>query len=147
MQRTAASPMQLSRSAMPFGRAQHFANAYRQVGVETGVSAATPHRLVQMLFDGFVDAVAQARGAMRAGQVETKGRAIGRALRIVDEGLKASLNLEAGGALAADLNDLYAYTSLRLMQANRRNDEAALDECLRLIEPLRDAWSRIGGAA
>jgi flagellar protein FliS len=100
-----------------------------------------------MLFDGFVDAVAQARGAMRAGQTELKGRAIGRALRIVDEGLKASLNLEAGGDLAADLNDLYAYTSLRLMQANRRNDEAALDECLRLIEPLRDAWSRIGGAA
>jgi len=132
---------------MPFGRAQHLANAYRAVGVETGVSGATPHRLVQMLFDGFVDAVAQARGAMRGGQIEAKGRAIGRALRIVDEGLKASLNMEAGGELAADLNDLYGYTSLRLMQANRRNDEAALDECLRLIEPLRDAWARIGHAA
>jgi flagellar protein FliS len=147
MQRTVVSTMQLSRAAMPFGRAQQFANAYRAVGVETGVSGATPHRLVQMLFDGFVDSVAQARGAMRGGQIEAKGRAIGRALRIVDEGLKGSLNLEAGGELAADLNDLYAYTSLRLMQANRRNDEAALDECLRLIEPLRDAWAQIGQAA
>ena len=68
--------MQRSPFAMPTGRSQHFANAYRQVGVETGVAGATPHRLVQMLFDGFIDALAQARGAMRAGQIEQKGRAI-----------------------------------------------------------------------
>ena len=147
MQRQTLSTMQRSTFAMPTGRSQHFANAYRQVGVETGVAGATPHRLVQMLFDGFIDALAQARGAMRAGQIEQKGRAIGRALRIIDEGLKASLNIDAGGELAADLNDLYAYTSLRLMQANRRNDEEALEECRRLIEPLREAWAQIGNAA
>ena len=147
MQRKTPTPMQRSPFTMPHGRSQHFANAYRQVGVETGVSGASPHRLVQMLFDGFIDALAQARGAMRAGQIEQKGRAIGRALRIVDEGLKASLNIEAGGELAADLNDLYAYTSVRLMKANRHNDEQALEECRRLIEPLREAWARIGNAA
>ena len=129
--------------AMPFGRPHQFANAYKQVGVETGVAAASPHRLVQMLFDGFIDAVTQARGAMRAGQVEVKGRAIGRAVRILDEGLKASLNMEGGGELAADLNDVYAYATLRLTQANLRNDERALDEAQRLIEPLRNAWSSI----
>jgi flagellar protein FliS len=147
MQRTSFTTMQRASFAMPSARSHHFANAYRQVGVETGVAGANAHRLVQMLFDGFIDALAQARGAMRAGQVEPKGRAITRALRIIDEGLKASLNMEAGGSLAADLNDLYAYTSLRLMQANRHNDEAALDECRRLIEPLRDAWARIGAGA
>jgi flagellar protein FliS len=138
-----ASSMYSPSLAMPFGRSQAFANAYRQVGVETGVAGASAHRLVQMLFDGFVDAVAQARGAMRAGQIEQKGRAIGRALRIVDEGLRAGLNIDGGGTLAADLNDLYAYTTLRLMQANQRNDERALDECQRLIEPLRQAWASI----
>lgn len=119
------------------------ASAYRKVGVETGVSAADPHRLVAMLFDGFVDAVSQARGAMRAGDIEAKGRAISRAVRIIDEGLKAGLNLEAGGTLANDLADLYSYTTLRLTQANLRNDERALDECLSLIAPLRDAWQSI----
>ena len=64
-------------------------------------------------------------------------------VRIVDEGLKASLNLSAGGALAADLSDLYAYVTLRLTQANLKNDAAALDECCRLMQPLRDAWSSI----
>jgi flagellar protein FliS len=120
-----------------------YAGAYQQVGVTTGVSAASPHRLVLMLFDGFDDALAQALGALRDGPVETKCRAIGRAARIVDEGLKASLDLEGGGTLAADLRDLYAYVGLRLVQANLNNEAAALDECRRLIRPLRDAWAAI----
>lgn len=124
--------------------APSLANAYRQVGTETGVSGATPHKLVQMLFDGFQEAVAQARGALRNRQIEAKGRAISRALRIVDEGLHAGLNLSAGGALAADLDALYIYVSLRLTHANLHNDESALDECVALIEPIRSAWAAIG---
>jgi flagellar protein FliS len=119
------------------------AAAYRQVGVSTGVAAATPHQLVLMLLDGFDDALVQAAGAMQAGAVPAKCRAIDRAARIVDEGLKASLNLAEGGELAAGLNDLYGYVSLRLLHANLHNDSAALDECRRLIRPLRDAWSAI----
>jgi len=83
------------------------AGAYRQVHVTTGVDDASPHRLVGMLFDGLVAALAEARGAMRAGNLELKGRAIGRAVRIVDEGLSAPLNLEKGGTMATDLRDLY----------------------------------------
>ncbi|MES2959468.1 MAG: flagellar export chaperone FliS [Pseudomonadota bacterium] len=119
------------------------ASLYASVGVETGVSGASPHRLVSMLFAGFVDAVAQAKGAMQSGQVEAKCKAIGRAARIVDEGLKASLDIGGGGALAADLADLYAYVTLRLTQANLRNDAHALDECLALMQPLRQAWASI----
>jgi flagellar secretion chaperone FliS len=127
-----------------FGRSNGFANAYARVGVETSVNAASAHKLIELLFNGFMDAIVLARGAMRAKQIETKGKAIGRAGRIVEEGLKAGLNLEAGGRLAADLDSLYAYVGLRLLQANLRNDEAALDECVRLIAPLRDAWIAIG---
>jgi flagellar protein FliS len=127
-----------------FGRSHGFANAYARVGVETSVNAASAHKLIELLFNGFMDAIVLARGAMRAKQIETKGKAIGRAGRIVEEGLKAGLNLEAGGRLAADLDSLYAYVGLRLLQANLRNDEAALDECVRLIAPLRDAWIAIG---
>jgi flagellar protein FliS len=127
-----------------FGRSYGFANAYARVGVETSVNAASAHKLIELLFNGFMDAIVQARGAMRAGQIEAKGKAIGRAARIVEEGLKAGLNLEGGGRLAADLSSLYAYVGLRLLQANLRNDEAALDECARLLGPLRDAWVAIG---
>lgn len=133
-------------SALPtsFGRPQGFAQAYARVGVETSVNAASAHQLIALLFNGFMDSIVLAKGAMRARQIEAKGKAIGRAARIVEEGLKSSLNLEEGGKLASDLHALYAYVTIRLTTANLRNDEAALDECASLIGPLRDAWISIG---
>lgn len=125
-------------------RSKHLAGSYHSVGVMTQVSATSPHGLVMMLFDGYVVAVNKARGAIRFGDVAAKGEAIGHALRIVDEGLKSALNLKAGGKLAQDLSDLYAYICVRLMHANMRNDEAALEECLSLMQPLREAWQSIG---
>jgi flagellar protein FliS len=135
--RFATSPFGLSAGTVPA------AQAYANLAVETGVSGASPHRLVTLLFDAYVDAVAQAKGALNSQQVELKCRAIGRAARIVDEGLKASLDLAGGGPLAADLADLYGYITLRLTHANLRNDAAALDECLALMQPLRQAWTSI----
>jgi flagellar protein FliS len=119
------------------------AGAYQQVGVSTGVAAASPHQLVQMLFDGFDEALTQALGSLRSGAVESKCRAIGRAARIVDEGLKANLDLEGGGALAADLCKLYDYVGLRLLRANLDNDASGIEECRRLMQPLREAWASI----
>jgi flagellar protein FliS len=116
---------------------------YRQVGVETGVKTADPHKLVLMLYDGLLESIIQARGAMRARHIEAKSRAMTRAVRIVDEGLRPGLS-PAGGELSHSLSSLYAYVSMRLVQAHARNDEAALDECRRLITPLRDAWATIG---
>lgn len=131
-------------TAAPQARAAAFAGAYRQVGVETATVDASPHRLVQMLFDGFQDSVAQARGALREKRIEAKCRAIGRAVRILEEGLRAGLDLNAGGALAADLDALYTYVALRLTHANLHNDAEALEECARLLEPIRSAWTEIG---
>lgn len=127
--------------------ASAFAGAYQKIGVETGVAAASPHQLVTMLFDGFNEAVARAKRAMLFRDIEGKCKAIAHAARIVDEGLRAPLNAEAGGKLALELKQLYGYVTLRLTQANLNNDVAALDECLRLIEPVRSAWIAIGPRA
>jgi flagellar secretion chaperone FliS len=134
-------------ASTPFGRNAASAGAYHRIGIETDVEGAGPHQLVSLLFEGCIDAIAQARGALQKGDQKAKGQAIGRAVRIVDEGLKAGLDLDAGGALAADLGALYGYVALRLTQANLHNDDAALAECLRLMQPLREAWSRITPAA
>lgn len=125
-------------------RAAHRGGLYQQVSVESQLSGATPHHLVAMLFDGWMEAVAQARGAIRSGDATAKGVAIGRAVRIIDEGLRAGLDLKAGGSLARDLHELYGYLTLRLTVANLRNDEKALDECQRLMKPLQEAWAAIG---
>lgn len=131
----------VSSAASP--RLRNIAGAYHHVGVQTMVATASPHQLVAMLFDGFVVALNRARGAIRSGDVSLKGESIGHAVRIVDEGLRSALNLKDGGKLAGDLSDLYAYICVRLTQANLRSDEAALEECLALIQPLREAWTAI----
>lgn len=124
---------------------QVMSSLYRQVGVQTGVSTASPHQLVLMLFDGLVEAIVRARGAMENGDVSEKSAAITKAARIVDEGLKPALNPIAG-EIAVNLGNLYTYLSMRLVQAHARNDIAMLDECRRLIEPVRDAWLAIGAS-
>ncbi|MEO7244272.1 MAG: flagellar export chaperone FliS [Rubrivivax sp.] len=129
-------------SARP-GRIHPFAGTYRQVGHETGIVDASPHRLVAMLFDGCLDAIAEARCALRSSDVAAKASAVSRAARIVDEGLRGALDLRGGGPLAADLDQLYAYLAMQLTMANLRNDEATLEQCQRLLAPLRDAWTSI----
>ena len=122
------------------------ASVYKRVAVETGVQAADSHRLVGMLFDGLLQAVATARGAMERGDLVVKGEQIGKAVRIVEEGLKAGLD-PAGGEMAQNLRALYAYSVRRLTEANLRNDPNALAEVATLIEPVAQAWQDIRGQA
>lgn len=125
-------------------RAQSYAaNAYASTGVSSGVVSASPHRLIELLFEGFVDSVARARGAMRAGQIEAKSLYITKSLRIIDEGLKGGLDMQAGGDIALNLSELYHFITFRLTQANLHNDEQALDDCLSVIAPIHEAWVAI----
>ena len=111
----------------PFAARNQRATLYAKVGLETDVQAASPHRLVAMLFDGVFEAMNQAGQAIQAGNVELKGRALTRAVRILDEGLR----------------ELYGYVCMRLTQANLHSDLAAVAECQRLLGPVRDAWAAI----
>ncbi|MEI8170808.1 MAG: flagellar export chaperone FliS [Rhodoferax sp.] len=120
------------------------ASAYQRISVETAVSQASPHQLVTMLLDGLLQNVVAARGALKRGEVATKGEKINRAVRIIDEGLKPALDLAKGGDIAANLNGLYGYCSLRLTEANLRNDDAALADVIRVIEPVAEGWKQIG---
>jgi len=119
------------------------AAAYQRVGAETLVQAGDPHTLVDLLYDALLRSIAQATGAMARQDVATKGAALGKAVRILEEGLKAGLNLREGGEIAANLNRLYDYSILRLTQANLRNDARALEEVTRLIEPVAQSWKAI----
>ena len=121
----------------------HRVNGYTRVAAETGVSTGDPHQLVNMLYDGALAAVYQARAHMQSKRTADKGTAIGKAIRIIDEGLKLSLDKKAGGQLAFRLLDLYDYMVMRLLQANLRNDEGALTEVAALLSDLRDAWAQI----
>lgn len=123
-----------------FAPHKSFAGTYHQVHVESAVGDASPHRLVGMLYDGALGAIAAARGDLARGDAPAKGARIGRAVRIIEEGLRGGLDKSAGGHLAANLDLLYTYIVQRLTHANLRNDDGALRECTDLLTPLRDAW-------
>ena len=127
-----------------YSTAQRAIDTYAEVGVETGVASADPHKLILMLFDGGLAALAAAKAAMTRSDVAAKTGAITMAFAIIDGGLSASLDVNAGGELAERLAALYEYMLNRLLLANLRNDRATLDEVARLLDELRGAWAQIG---
>ena len=126
-----------------FGMKQNQAAAYQQVSVGIATETTDPHRLIMMLFEGAQASIVVARGQMAQNHVAEKGAAISKAIDIVTNGLKASLNTEQGGELAERLAALYEYISLRLLWANLKNDVAALDEAAQLLGELQSAWGQI----
>lgn len=122
--------------------AMRAANVYSQIGVETGVAAANPHRLILMLYDGAKQAIAEARRHLDGGRIPEKGRAMSRAIAIIDEGLKGCLD-PAGGDIAAQLAQLYDYMCRRLLLASVKSDRAGLDEVTHLLDELQGAWEKI----
>lgn len=125
------------------------ANAYQRINVETSMHTIDQHQLVSLLYEGVINAIATARGAMARGDVLGKCNAISKALRILEEGLSTALDRVDGGDLARNLGDLYDYSMHRLILANARNDDAIMQEVMRLIEPLATGWNEIkkNGAA
>ena len=120
------------------------AHAYARVGVESGILAASPHQRIVMLFDSFQASIRIARLHLQAGHVAEKGRAITRAINIVSQGLRAALDLEQGGEIAAQLDELYDYVVRVLLRANLNNDDAALNTAAELLENVAAAWRAIG---
>jgi len=123
------------------------ASAYATIGLQSAAMSASPHQLITMLFDGAKTAITMARHHMANGEIAAKGNAISKAINIIDNGLKASIDAEAGGAaeaaLAANVSALYDYINQRLLYANLRNDPALLDEADRLLESIGSAWREI----
>jgi flagellar protein FliS len=128
-----------------FGSVRNGASAYAKVGLETGVVAASPHKLIVMLFDGAIAALNSARVHMDARHFEQKGKAISKAIQIIEEGMRASLDKKAGGEIAANLDALYVYIVQRLVQANLHNQTELLDEARLLLSDLKGAWEAIDG--
>ena len=110
------------------------------------VEVAEPYRLILLLFEGAQAAIGAARSAIQQQQIAAKGESISKAIDIISNGLKASLDEEKGGDLAGRLGSLYDYMVLRLLQANLKNDDKALEEVSSLISELHSAWREISPA-
>ncbi len=115
---------------------------YKQVGTHINAVSASPHQLIAMLYDGALEKIAIAKGAIERADIELKGLKIGRAIAIID-GLRASLDKDSGGEIAENLDGLYSYMQSRLFEANLTNDLTVLTEVSGLLGDVRSAWIAI----
>ncbi|WP_292970899.1 flagellar export chaperone FliS [Pantoea sp. UBA4549] len=117
--------------------------AYAKIGVESAVMSATSPQLMTLLFDGAISAVVRARLFMQEGNIAGKGNAISKAINIIEAGLKQGLDEASGDELTLNLIGLYSYMVRRLVEANIRNDVAALEEVETLLRNIADAWKEV----
>ncbi len=123
------------------------AGAYARIGMESKALSASPEQLIVMLFDGARVAIRSAVLQTEQGHIEEKGKAISRALAIVNDGLLAALDRERGGEVADNLAALYDYIARLLLSANLDNDVEKLNQAERLLADIESAWRELEGKA
>jgi flagellar protein FliS len=126
-----------------FGSRMNPANAYAELGRQSDVNTASPHRLIVLLFEGAESAINVAKVHAERGDIAARGSSISKAIDIISNGLKVSLDVNHGGELALRLSALYDYMVSRLLWANMKNDTQALQEVLSLLGEIHEAWNQI----
>ena len=118
--------------------ASRAAQAYRRVESES----RSPLELVVMLYDGALRFVNDARDAHARRDLRARGTAISKTLAIIGE-LQNTLDMERGGAVAEQLDNLYTYINSRLLDVTMKQDITACDEVHKLLSTLRDSWAQV----
>lgn len=126
---------------MPNYNPQEALKQYRQLGIESEISNASPHRLIQLLFEGALGRLAAAHGAIERGDVAAKGELLGKAISIVG-GLRSSLDMNAG-ELSDRLDQLYEYINLKLLEASKENNADKVNEAIQLLKTIKSGWDEI----
>lgn len=129
---------------MNTGKLNNAVKEYNRINITSGVEDADPHRLIQMLMQGALEKLAIAKGYLERDDINGKGSHISWAISII-EGLRASLNMDEGGEIAKNLEDLYEYMIRRLLRANLENDIALIEEVTGLLQTVKTAWDDIPG--
>lgn len=117
-------------------------NKAAQAYFQTKVNTTDQGQLLLMLYDGALSYLQQARDKMLARDFAAKGILISKVIDIVNE-LSASLNMDKGGSLAENLNNLYILCTARLLQANLKMNVEQLDSVAHILSGLRGAYAQI----
>ena len=118
---------------------------YQNVNRESSLLAAEPHTIILMLFNGALESIAFAKGAIERKDFTVKAEKITKAVNIINS-LRASLDDDAQPEISANFDALYEYCADRLMNASATLNVAILDEVISLLKPLRDAWAEMSEA-
>ncbi|CZF77151.1 MULTISPECIES: flagellar export chaperone FliS [Grimontia] len=116
--------------------------AYKKVSVDSQLSAASPHKVIQMLMAGAIERLVQGKAAMLQGDVAVKGERLGKALDIIIS-LRTCLSMDDGGEIATNLDALYDFMIRQISEANRDNLETPIDDVIDILREIKSAWDQI----
>lgn len=116
--------------------------AYNRTKLEAELLVASPYRITQMLFEGFIERVNQAKGYMQSDDLALKANYITKAIGILN-GLQGAVDVSYNEELGNRIIALYEYMKDRLNDANINNTVEPLDEVIKLITPIKEAWDQI----
>ena len=116
--------------------------AYKKVSVDSQLTAASPHKIVQMLMAGAIERLIQGKAAMQAGNIPVKGERLGKALNIIIS-LRSCLSMSDGGDIAKNLDQLYEFMIMQISEANHKNDSQPIDDVIDIIREIKSAWDQI----
>ncbi|MBU2934344.1 flagellar export chaperone FliS [Vibrio cyclitrophicus] len=116
--------------------------AYKKVSVDSQLTAASPHKIVQMLMAGAIERLIQGKAAMQAGNISVKGERLGKALDIIIS-LRSCLSMDDGGDIAKNLDQLYEFMITQISAANHKNDPQPIDDVIDIIREIKSAWDQI----
>jgi flagellar protein FliS len=115
--------------------------AYKNNGIQAEIMVADPHRVIQLMMQGILERLAQAKGAIDRRDFEAKSNLISKSMALIN-GLQDSLDMTHGD-IPKDLFALYTYMKERLMDASRNMDKNAIDEVAQLLITIKSAWDQI----
>ncbi len=115
-------------------------SAYTKVEIETSVNSASPHKLVIMLYEAVIKEMDQMKLAIVRKDYDAKSKHVDKALRIISDGLRSSLDMTKGGEIAEQLFDLYTFLNREILNASVANSTEKVDICKEILVQLRDAW-------
>ncbi|AAW86353.1 flagellar export chaperone FliS [Aliivibrio fischeri] len=116
--------------------------AYKKVSIDSQLSAASPHKVIQMLMAGAIERLIQGKAAMEQGNTPVKGERLGKALDIVIS-LRSCLSMDDGGEIASNLDSLYDFMIRQISHANQNNDGQAIDDVVEMLREIKSAWDQI----
>ncbi len=116
--------------------------AYNRTKLEAEMLVATPYRITQMLFEGLIERINQAKGYVQSNDPANRAKFISKAVGILN-GLQGAIDPSYDEELGNRIIGLYEYMKSRLNEANITNDTAPLDEVIKLITPIKEAWDQI----
>lgn len=116
--------------------------AYKKVSVDSQLSAASPHKIVQMLMAGAIERLIQGKAAMQQGNIPVKGERLGKALDIIIS-LRGCLSMDDGGDIARNLDQLYEFMISQITRANQSNEAQPIDDVVDILREIKSAWDQI----